>query len=1020
MEAWTFLEMITPGEIPSLNDVINKNHIKGQDKHMRVVPISQSDNLKNLELLDPTKFEKRYTYYINSYRNYELVDLLRNYFQSEEEIINKNTDLYYSFTFDVDEKDEYVDGSLFIPYVQLMVDDIKKGEKISYDDFTDRYNEKKTAFEEELNVIFENGVDDEKIKKARNAFNSYFSLLSDSVNSSYLECIIFNKNTKLSSLKFNSFFLDDLQTVLKKGENDVLSTFIDGKPMKIDIDENRKDIEKTLELENLPLGRWPSPVNHRLSLMQQISVNNIINGDELISSVNGPPGTGKTTLLKDIFAELIVQRSIQMAAYDDPTKAFAKSGKQDIEGKNKTYKYNVYELDEKIAKYSMVVASCNNGAVENISKELPLLGEVVRYGKEPTEKEREEKIETTGIDPMIFYEYDLAYAKEAEELEFFTKYAENLLDDEKAWGMFSGAFGKGGNIQNISYSLQNKTEGNIPLLDYLKEPIDPNSWDQAVKEFNDLREEIENDKKELQEFIETMKKSEEIIEKAKDLPSKIKKNKEHYDDLEQESNNLEKQNELLKQRLDNLPRPNFIVKMINQLLRIKNKEELEIREQIDSILKSLGKQLDEKNHCKKEIKELNERKRVLDEKLKNIERLKKKYKEEEISLSTDEFWKASFYSERQKAVLWQSHELNFKRGMLFLKGMKVHKVFLHKNNRHMKGSIAILQNIRSINLNIEENLKNIGHMWKSLHLLFPVMSTTFASLGSMYRGMDKNFIDYLFIDEAGQASPQQAVGGLWRCKKAIIVGDPIQIEPVVTLDETILSDIRKAFDVSEHYIGSTSSVQTMADYANPIGTFKGEGEHKERIGIPLWVHRRCIEPMFSISNEIAYENKMVLAKDEVGHGHWYDIRGKTQQAQYVKEQGEFIVEKIEDHFQDVKEDELPSVFVITPFTAVRTQLIKLVTSRLGGKIKDITSWANKSIGTVHTFQGKEADIVYFVTGTDLSTDGAANWSCMKPNLLNVATTRAKEKFYVVGDIERFKTKQYYDVIVDRFKYFEGK
>lgn len=299
------------------------------------------------------------------------------------------------------------------------------------------------------------------------------------------------------------------------------------------------------------------------------------------------------------------------------------------------------------------------------------------------------------------------------------------------------------------------------------------------------------------------------------------------------------------------------------------------------------------------------------------------------------------------------------------------------------------------------------------------MSTTFASFSSMYRGIDADFIDYLFVDEAGQASPQQAAGALWRSKRAIVVGDPIQIEPVVTLDETILADVRKEFNVSEHFIGPTASVQTMADHANPIGTYKGDRENKERIGIPLWVHRRCIEPMFSIANEIAYENKMVLPEKDVGAGEWYNIIGQTKKAQYVNEQGEFIVEKIEEHFEKVENDETPSVFVITPFTAVRRELISLVNNRLGKKIPHIKKWSQTSIGTVHTFQGKEANVVYFVTGTDEATDGAANWSCMKPNLINVAVTRAKKEFYVVGDLKRFKKKRYYETIVNKFQYYSN-
>ena len=48
-----------------------------------------------------------------------------------------------------------------------------------------------------------------------------------------------------------------------------------------------------------------------MSLMQQFAVNSIFEQvrDSGIFSVNGPPGTGKTTLLREVFAENIVRRA---------------------------------------------------------------------------------------------------------------------------------------------------------------------------------------------------------------------------------------------------------------------------------------------------------------------------------------------------------------------------------------------------------------------------------------------------------------------------------------------------------------------------------------------------------------------------------------------------------------------------------------------------------------------------------------------------------------------------------------
>lgn len=55
------------------------------------------------------------------------------------------------------------------------------------------------------------------------------------------------------------------------------------------------------------------------------------------------------------------------------------------------------------------------------------------------------------------------------------------------------------------------------------------------------------------------------------------------------------------------------------------------------------------------------------------------------------------------------------------------------------------------------------------------------------------------------------------------------------------------------------------------------------------------------------------------------------------------------------------------------------------------------MGTVHTFQGKEAKIVYLILGADEASRGAAGWAVSEPNIMNVAATRAKEEFYIIGD-----------------------
>lgn len=73
----------------------------------------------------------------------------------------------------------------------------------------------------------------------------------------------------------------------------------------------------------------------------------------------------------------------------------------------------------------------------------------------------------------------------------------------------------------------------------------------------------------------------------------------------------------------------------------------------------------------------------------------------------------------------------------------------------------------------------------------------------------------------------------------------------------------------------------------------------------------------------------------------------------------------------------------------------------------LQKWLQERVGTVHTFQGKEEDIVVMVLGADTEHRGAASWAASRPNLLNVALTRAKRRFYIVGDRTLWRTLPYF-------------
>lgn len=378
---------------------------------------------------------------------------------------------------------------------------------------------------------------------------------------------------------------------------------------------------------------------------------------------------------------------------------------------------------------------------------------------------------------------------------------------------------------------------------------------------------------------------------------------------------------------------------------------------------------------------------------------------------------------------WITNEYNREREKLFYLALQLHKEFL-------LSSIACRDNFKNIMMmwKYRENSdgevcmysqmdrnRSFIHLLNTLFLLTPVMSTTFASAGRFLRNIkEQGSMGLLIIDEAGQASPHVALGALWRSKKAIVVGDPKQVEPVVTDD---LDAIKKVFTDKFvlPYLNKTVSVQEFSDRINHFGSYIKNpiiGEEKW-VGCPLIVHRRCVNPMFNISNELSYDRMMKLqtvkaseedeSKFALEKTCWIDISGKEigNKNHFVHEQGKIALELIIRSFD--KYNGLPNLYVISPFTTVINGFIDMVKEsiELQRYTEYVETWADQYCGTVHKFQGKEAKEVIFLLGCDEKASGAVKW--VKPNIINVAVTRAKYRLYIIGDYQVWKKSKIFEI-----------
>ncbi|MEF2243288.1 DEAD/DEAH box helicase [Xanthomonas arboricola] len=344
---------------------------------------------------------------------------------------------------------------------------------------------------------------------------------------------------------------------------------------------------------------------------------------------------------------------------------------------------------------------------------------------------------------------------------------------------------------------------------------------------------------------------------------------------------------------------------------------------------------------------------------------------------------------------WRIEGWRKARARVFIQALKLHRTFFELEASRLRSNLFMINGILGGSHFQGMSRDAIRSAWASLFMVVPVLSSTFASFARSFGSLGASEIGWLLVDEAGQAAPQAAVGALWRSRRALLVGDPLQLKPIVTVSDAVLEHMRTRYGVDAHWIPNQKSAQVLADEATPWGRMAGPAGGKSWVGLPLVVHRRCDRPMYALANRIAYDGAMVYGtiapradketRASLPTG-WIHISG-TSEGNWVPAEGQVL----RDLLKRLQGDgvEAKDISVITPFKAVQQNLRRMLRDKMVS-------------GTIHTMQGKEASVVIIVLGGNTAGSGARNWAVSEPNLLNVAATRAKRRLYVIGDRNDWK------------------
>ncbi len=846
----------------------------------------------------------------------------------------------------------------------------------------------------------------------------------------------------------NSFYLEDLtkasDLIGGTGAGAGLQRYIGfARPENsVDVLSPPAAVEPYVAPSLIPQACWPSASGRPLVLLQQAAVNAAraeLGSDSGIMGINGPPGTGKTTLLRDVVVGCVLDRATAMARFENPQEAFTATDQKLLFGSNAFYRF--YRVDASLKGHEIVVASSNNRVVENVSKELPL--------KDANGRNAE----------MDYFKSISDLIANPKRAGYFEAEDEASTAQVETWGLIAAVLGNGRNRgafqqgfwwnedggfltylkaargMNVLREIKDEKSGEfikneMPTVVTRENPA-TNAADAAMQ-WRKARAAFLEQKKAVDAEIAAIEGMRRDLQALEEAEFDLKRLDEQRPQLDQavssarqagEARRLEHSAAVAKADRDKTMleghlagRPSFFARFLGTASSRTwnaNRQRLTdaLRQSVNHVQATSDALAAARATWSGTQARLLQWDRAVEDKKRDIAQLHAASLAARARLGDRVIDKAFFqknHTAMQVTAPWLPDDVHRMREDLFAAALAIHKAFIDATASRLQHNLGLLMaGMTAGAFQSQAQRDLVPDLWSSLFMVVPVVSTTFASFRTMFGDLTPESIGWLLIDEAGQAVPQAAAGAVMRARRTIVIGDPLQVPPVVSLPEKLNAEICKYFDVDDaEWSAPAASAQTLADLASRFRSAYITDLGDREVGLPLLVHRRCQNPMFDVSNTIAYAGQMVHSVglrdpgpigDVLGESRWVDVNGDAE-SKWCPAEGDAVVAMLAALSSAGVKD--PDIFIITPFKVIGQEMRRRLdreTALFRSLGVSKSQWAHGRVGTIHTFQGREADTVILLLGApNASQHRARQWAASPPNIINVAVSRAKQNLYVVG------------------------